>query len=199
MVGIVNLKNFYSKSAITKVQAAIIAVIIVFSTVATVYYITLLLSSPSPNPTPTPTQTPPSTFYVNVTVTQAKSLIDLNPSLVILDVRTKSEYYVGHLINAKLIPHTELEDRLDELNKTDEILVYCRTDRRSNIAAQILVDYGFQHVCNMLGGITVWINEGYPIEPRPTPSPQVGIFYYVGMTLLIPFHGNTQKSATLPF
>jgi len=83
--------------------------------------------------------------------------------LVVLDVRTQSEYDSGHIRNAKLIPHTELEGRLDELNKTDGILVYCRTGGRSSTASQILVDNGFLYVYNMLGGITAWIDEGYPV------------------------------------
>lgn len=49
------------------------------------------------------------------------------------------------------------------MNKTDEILVYCRTGGRSSTASQILVDNGFLYVYNMLGGITVWIDEGYPV------------------------------------
>lgn len=101
--------------------------------------------------------------YTNVTVTQAKVMIDSNPSLVILDVRTQSEYDSGHIRNAKLIPVTELESRLNELNKNDEILVYCKSGGRSSTASQILVNNGFLHVCNMLGGITAWTGEGYTV------------------------------------
>lgn len=101
--------------------------------------------------------------YTNVFVSEAKTMIRSNPSLVILDVRTQSEYDEGHIRNAKLIPHTELEGRLDELNKTDEILVYCRLGGRSATASQLLVDNGFLYVYNMLGGITEWIVEGYPV------------------------------------
>jgi len=100
--------------------------------------------------------------YTNVTVSEARSMIDSNPSLTVLDVRTQSEYDSGHIKNAKLIPVTELEERLDELSKTDEILVYCRSGVRSQTASQILVDNGFLHVYNMLGGISAWISEGCP-------------------------------------
>lgn len=102
--------------------------------------------------------------YSDVTVSQAKAMIDSNPSLVVLDVRTQSEYDSGHIRNAKLIPHTELQTRLDELGINDEILVYCRTGFRSRIASQILVDNDFLHVYNMLGGIIAWIDEGYPVD-----------------------------------
>ncbi len=101
--------------------------------------------------------------YTNVTVSEAKTLIDSTPSLVILDVRTQSEYDSGHIRNSKLIPVTELESRLDELNTTDEILVYCLSGGRSSSASQILVDNGFLHVYNMLEGITAWINAGYAV------------------------------------
>jgi len=101
--------------------------------------------------------------YTSVTVLEAKIMIDSNPSLVILDVRNQSEYDSGHIRNAKLIPVFELEGRLSELNKSDEILVYCKLGGRSSTASQILVDNDFLYVYNMLGGITAWMDEGYQV------------------------------------
>jgi hypothetical protein len=63
--------------------------------------------------------------YGDVTVEQTKSLIESKPSLIILDVRTQEEYDSNHIEGAILIPDFELEDRLDELSKGDELLVYC--------------------------------------------------------------------------
>jgi parallel beta-helix repeat protein len=103
-----------------------------------------------------------SSTYSNVTVSEAVSMISSNPSLVILDVRTQSEYDSGHIRNAKLIPSTELSSRLDELNETDQILVYCLSGGRSAAASQTLVDNGFLNIYNMLGGITAWIGAGHP-------------------------------------
>lgn len=100
--------------------------------------------------------------YSNVTVAQAKSMIDSN-LVVILDVRTQAEYDSGHIRNAKLIPSTELPGRLNELNKNDSILVYCKSGGRSGPASQTLTDNGFLHVYNMVGGITAWIAAGYPV------------------------------------
>jgi parallel beta-helix repeat protein len=101
--------------------------------------------------------------FANTTVSEAKAMIDSNPSLVVLDVRNQSEYYTGHIRNAKLIPVAELAVRLVELNATDEILVYCLAGGRSTTASQILVGNGFLHIYNMLGGITSWVSEGYPV------------------------------------
>jgi len=99
-----------------------------------------------------------------VNVSEAKQMIESNPNLVILDVRTQEAYNEGHIGNAVLIPVSELESRLDELDMEDEILVYCRSGVRSATASQILVDNGFTSIYNMLGGITAWRNEGYWIE-----------------------------------
>ena len=101
--------------------------------------------------------------YTNVSVTEAKAMIDSNPSLVVLDVRTLSEYDSGHIRNTMHIPLAELGGRLDELNVNDEFLVYCASGGRSASASQLLVDNGFLYIYNMLGGITAWISAGYPV------------------------------------
>lgn len=101
--------------------------------------------------------------YTNVSVTDAKAMIDSNPSLVVLDVRTQSEYDSGHIRNAKHIPLAELGGRLDELDANDEHLVYCASGGRSASASQLLADNGFLYIYNMLGGINAWISAGYPV------------------------------------
>ena len=99
--------------------------------------------------------------YGDVTVEQAKSLIESKPSLIILDVRTQEEYDSGHIERVILIPIDELENRLDELSKNDELLVYCRTGRRSSNAMNILQADGFTKIFHMNDGITGWIQAGY--------------------------------------
>jgi len=63
--------------------------------------------------------------YGDVSIENAKSLIESKPSLIVLDVRTQKEYDSGHIEGAILIPLDELESRLDELSNKDELLVYC--------------------------------------------------------------------------
>lgn len=101
--------------------------------------------------------------YTDVTVDEAKQMIDSNPSLVILDVRNQSEYDAGHIRNAKLIPLYELTTRLSELNYNDTILVYCAAGGRSRLASELLVNNSFLYVYNMLGGINAWNILGYPV------------------------------------
>jgi parallel beta-helix repeat protein len=101
--------------------------------------------------------------YTDVSVSEARAMIETNQFLVLLDVRNQSEYDAGHIRNAKLIPVWQLTERLSELNETDLILVYCKKGGRSANASQILADNGFLHIYNMLLGIDKWTQEGLPV------------------------------------
>jgi parallel beta-helix repeat protein len=101
--------------------------------------------------------------YTDVTIAEAKTMIAQKPSLAILDVRNQSEYDSGHIRNARLIPVWQLATRLNELNKSDEILVYCKKGARSLTATLTLIDNGFMHVYHMLEGTDSWIAAGYPV------------------------------------
>lgn len=101
--------------------------------------------------------------YGHITVGQAKELIESDHSLVIVDVRTVSEFRGGHIEGAVNIPVDDLQQSLGELDPNDEILVYCRTGVRSARAMQILSDNGFPKIYNMLGGIEAWKGAGYPV------------------------------------
>jgi parallel beta-helix repeat protein len=104
--------------------------------------------------------------YASIDVGTAHGMIESGayPNLVILDVRTKSEYDSGHIYGATLIPVAELLARIGELasRKYDPILVYCKSGGRSATASGILDSNGFTEVYNMLGGITAWNSSGYP-------------------------------------
>jgi len=101
--------------------------------------------------------------YGDVTVQEARRLIEDKPDLVLLDVRTESEYEEGHIEGAVNIPVQELSVRFDELSPEDELLVYCRTGNRSAQAVDILLDLGFTKIYHMDAGITGWVEAGYPV------------------------------------
>jgi len=101
--------------------------------------------------------------YGDVTVQEARRLIEDKPDLVLLDVRTASEYEEGHIEGAVNIPVQELSVRFDELSPEDELLVYCRTGNRSAQAVDILLDLGFTKIYHMDAGITGWVEAGYPV------------------------------------
>jgi len=93
-------------------------------------------------------------------------------SYIILDVRTREEFALGHLDSALLIPVDELETRYVELAKNIPVIVYCRSGSRSAKAAALLVSKGFSQVYDMAGGINAWVGKGYPVivENASTPS-----------------------------
>ena len=103
-----------------------------------------------------------SSGYGNVDVGEARALVAEKADLVILDVRTVSEYDGSHLEGAINIPVEVLSGRISELNPNDEMLVYCRTGNRSTTAVGILKENGYDRVYHMDGGITAWNSAGFP-------------------------------------
>lgn len=98
--------------------------------------------------------------YVNITAEEAKQIMDDTEGYLILDVRAQEEYDEGHIPGAVVIPHTEVAARAEtELpDKAQVILVYCRSGRRSKLAAQALADLGYTNV-KEFGGIIDWPYE----------------------------------------
>ena len=98
--------------------------------------------------------------YVSISAQRAKQLMDSESDYVVLDVRTPEEYADGHIKGSMLIPYNEIGERAeDELPEKDKlILVYCRSGRRSKIAAQALAELGYTNV-NEFGGIIDWPYE----------------------------------------
>ena len=102
--------------------------------------------------------------YGDISIEQARRLIESNPDLVIVDVRTPEEFATGYLEGAvNLCVECDAQLLLDNLDPNDDILLYCRTGRRSANALGVLRENGYEKVYNMLGGITAWTNAGYPI------------------------------------
>ena len=98
--------------------------------------------------------------YVNITAEKAKQIMDTEEGYIILDVRTQEEYDQGHIPGAILIPHTEIDARAEEVltDKDQLILVYCRSGRRSKLAAEALVELGYTNI-KEFGGIIDWPYE----------------------------------------
>lgn len=101
----------------------------------------------------------PKTFE-QITPEAAKAIMDSGTDCVILDVRTEEEFAQGHIKNAILIPDYEIEAKAKSVlkDKKQLILVYCRSGRRSKLAAQTLVDMGYTNV-KEFGGIIDWQYE----------------------------------------
>ena len=98
--------------------------------------------------------------YVNITAEEAKQIMDNEEGFIILDVRTQEEYDQGHIPGAIVISHEEIAEKAEDVltDKDQLILVYCRSGRRSKIAAEALVELGYTNI-KEFGGIIDWPYE----------------------------------------
>ena len=98
--------------------------------------------------------------YMNITAQEAKTIMDTEQGYVILDTRTREEYDQGHIPGAIQISHDEITEKAEEVltDKDQLILVYCRSGRRSKIAAEALVELGYTNI-KEFGGIIDWPYE----------------------------------------
>ena len=99
-------------------------------------------------------------IYVNITAEEAKQIMDSEESYIILDVRTQEEYDEGHIPGAVVISHEEITEKAEDVltDKDQLILVYCRSGRRSKLAAEALVELGYTNI-KEFGGIIDWPYE----------------------------------------
>ena len=100
--------------------------------------------------------------YQKITPQQAKARM-AEPGVIVLDVRMQQEYDAGHIANAVLLPLPLIEAGDAAVakalpDKDAEILVYCRSGRRSAIAANALINMGYTNVLDF-GGINDWPYE----------------------------------------
>lgn len=98
--------------------------------------------------------------YVNITAAEAKEIMDSQEGYIILDTRAQEEYDEGHIPGAILIPHDEILEKAESVltDKDQLILVYCRSGRRSKLAAEDLVKLGYTNI-REFGGIIDWPYE----------------------------------------
>ena len=99
-------------------------------------------------------------MYEQITAENAKKIMDSGEEHIILDTREQDEFDEGHIPGAILIPYTEIENKAEEMlpDKDAQILVYCRSGRRSKIASESLSKLGYTNV-KEFGGIIDWPYE----------------------------------------
>ncbi len=105
-------------------------------------------------------------IFNNVSVFEARHMIDEHNLLkvnIIIDVRTGAEYAEYHIKGAVLAPLLVLPERLQGIEKSKSILVYCNNGDRSKVACEFLSSKGYKYLFNMLGGIEAWVEKGYEI------------------------------------
>jgi rhodanese-related sulfurtransferase len=102
--------------------------------------------------------------YTNVNAQQLNTMLR-NKDFIFVNVHIP---FAGDITNTDLsIPYNEIEQNLSQLpsNKNEKIVLYCRSGRMSEIAAEELVLLGYTNVWNLTGGMVNWEQIGYEIEP----------------------------------
>ncbi|MCA9478530.1 MAG: rhodanese-like domain-containing protein [Nanoarchaeota archaeon] len=100
---------------------------------------------------------------VSVPTDEFSALIQSRPDAVLLDVRTPEEFQAEHLEGATNIDFygEGFRDQLDQLDKDQTYLIYCRTGHRSGITLETMRELGFTSVYDLDEGITDWKASGY--------------------------------------
>ena len=98
--------------------------------------------------------------WQTISATEARSIMTETDNFILLDVRTETEFRERRIEGAILIPYDEIRGRAEtELpDKNAVILIYCRSGRRSALAAEDMVALGFANIYNF-GGIIDWSYE----------------------------------------
>lgn len=98
--------------------------------------------------------------YRQISQQEAKRMMDEESGFLILDVREADEFAEGHIGYALQLSYTKVDEQAEALlpDKAQTILVYCRSGRRSKIAAQALAELGYTDI-REFGGIIDWPYE----------------------------------------
>ena len=86
----------------------------------------------------------------------------LKSKSVIIDVRTPEEFSEGHLENAINVNFfdADFKEQISGYKTQKNVFIYCKSGRRSGLAADKMAEFGFKKVINLKGGILAWTNEG---------------------------------------
>ena len=95
--------------------------------------------------------------YKTISSKEAQQMIEEHKDALILDVRTAAEYESGHIPNAVNLSNEDIQaGKVDSLkDKSQLIMVYCRSGNRSRQAAQKLAELGYTNVVDF-GGLQSW-------------------------------------------
>ena len=104
---------------------------------------------------------------------QLKSKLGQRQDIILIDCREQEEWDGGHIAQAVLAPLSDFENQIKKLGlenmitKDDkEIIIHCRSGKRSMRACEFLEVRGYTHLVNLEGGLLGWQEEGFPVEGR---------------------------------
>jgi rhodanese-related sulfurtransferase len=88
----------------------------------------------------------------------------------VLDVRSPAEFAAGHVPGAANIPHDQVAARLAEVPKDRDVVLYCRSGRRTELAGEALAASGYTRLQHLDGDIAAWADKQRPMEVPRDPK-----------------------------
>ena len=103
---------------------------------------------------------------IEVNSKQVSTLLQKDKKLVVLDVRTAEEFNEGHIKGAVNIDirQSDAFSKIDKLNRKATYIVHCRTNHRSGIAVDHMMQSGFKNVYQMMDGFPGWAANKLPVQ-----------------------------------
>jgi len=103
-----------------------------------------------------------------ISATELARRLEAGDEITIVDVREPHEWEIVNLgeHDALLLPLGELDERMSELDSSDEIVLHCRSGARSARALKRLQEAGFGKLWNLAGGILAWADEVDPTKSK---------------------------------
>ncbi|MCU0975766.1 MAG: rhodanese-like domain-containing protein [Steroidobacteraceae bacterium] len=97
--------------------------------------------------------------------------------LVVLDVRSAEEFAAGHVPGAINVPYDQVAGRLAELAgaKDKDVVLYCRSGRRVEVAAGVLAKNGFTRLSHLEGDFPAWSKAGLPTQATAPAAPATAV------------------------
>ncbi len=112
-------------------------------------------------------QRPRTTGSLPQEISVAQAAAMRNKGSLLLDVRQPEEWTESHVPGSTHIPLGELNARVGELPRDQEIVVVCHSGNRSKRGRDILLKAGFGKVTSLAGGLTAWAAGGQPTISGP--------------------------------
>lgn len=99
--------------------------------------------------------------YEVLSIADFKAKLAANNDIQLLDVRTSDECAGGIIEGANTLDYfnESFKDELAKLDKTEPLMLYCRSGNRSGKASKIAIDLGFQEIYDLEGGYNAWSNQ----------------------------------------
>jgi len=101
--------------------------------------------------------------YKSINVGELKKINDNQENFILIDVRTYSERIQAEIpIKSIHIPIDQIPSKINELNVNDNIVIYCKSGKRSARVCEYLIQNNFKNILNLSGGILAWAEEVRP-------------------------------------